>query len=47
LLGEAYSIAVVKKSEKVARRVLAVRRWLDPKANAVRQLDQQLLTGWL
>jgi len=47
LLGEAYSIAVAKKSEKVARRVLAVRRWLDPKANAVRQLDQQLLTGWL
>ena len=47
LLGEAYSIAAAKKSEKVARRVLAVRRRLDPKANAVRQLDQQLLTGWL
>ena len=47
LLGESYSIAAAKKSEKVARRVLAVRRHLDPRAAAVRQLDQQLLVTWL
>jgi hypothetical protein len=47
LLGEAYSIATSKRSEKTARRVLAVRRLLDPKATSVRQLDQQLLAGWL
>lgn len=47
LIRSAGGIAVAKKSETIARRVLAVRRWLDPKANAVQQLDQQLLTGWL
>jgi hypothetical protein len=47
LLAEAHTIAVDKKSEKTARRVLAARRLLDPKARAVRQLDQQLLAGWL
>jgi hypothetical protein len=47
LSGEAHSIAVAKRSEKIAARVVAVRRRLDSRAAAVRQLDQQLRTGWL
>lgn len=47
LLGEAHAIAVAKKSEKTTRRVMGVRRLLDPRAASVRQLDQQLLTTWL
>jgi hypothetical protein len=47
LLGEAYAVAVAKRSERVARRVLEVRRDLSPRAAATRQLDQQLLASWL
>jgi len=47
LLGEAYAVAAAKRSEKVARRVLEVRRGLNPRAAATRQLDQQLLASWL
>jgi hypothetical protein len=42
--GEAHSITVAKRTEKIAARVVAVRRRLDSRAAAVR-LDQQLLNG--
>jgi tetratricopeptide (TPR) repeat protein len=48
-LRQALGIAIDKDSEKARRRVLDVRRTLDPWRNTepVRALDRQLLTAWL
>jgi hypothetical protein len=45
--GEAHSIAVAKRSEKLGAHVVAMQRRLDSRAAAVRQLVQQFLAGWL
>jgi hypothetical protein len=48
-LRQALGIAVDKDSEKVRRRILDVRRSLDPWRNTdpVRALDRQLQAAWL
>jgi tetratricopeptide (TPR) repeat protein len=48
-LGQALQIAADKESERVRRRVLDVRRTLDPwrSTDAVRRLDRQLAAAWL